>query len=627
LRFAAGLPMNAGIPPPAVDLAREGDFRVGLLKVRPALREVGTSDRRDSLEPRVMRVLVLLARRPGEVISRDQLIAACWDGRIVGDDAINAAVAKVRRVGEAHAAFAIETIPRVGYRMVASAEEAASSAGPVLAVLAFDNLSDDPEMRHFSDGISEEILHAVSQARGLRVIGRTSSFRYRGDSKDTGRAARELGVTHVLDGSIRRDGSRIRVAAQLIEAEGLTTIWSGRLDRELADLFALQDEIATAIAQALEVALEPAVRPNAIEPRAYDLYIRAGSAELRIRPEHLRAVGLLEEATRLAPDFAAAWGRLARHRARLSNRIEEPEASTVRQAAREAADRALALGAMPGEAAAARIELEPLIGGYCEKERWLLRALADPVQERHPYVLGAFMRMHVGRLDAAGALIREAIEHAPRTEVLWMMQGVILFHSGRLAEARDAFERVARADPAFDSLTDSLLRVYSAQGDWAAFDRWATPEHLEQVTGRMGGERPLLFEALRNPKPATLARVAGAVRRNIEASGRLKLWLLPLLAYCGAADDAFRLGLTEPVATPREWRFDSRFQGMLTPIPFFNANFPELRRDRRFIQLCNRFDLVDYWLTTNSWPDCIDEVAPFYDFKAECRRVAARASA
>src|SRR6476469_8824085 len=118
---------------PAMDLAREADFRVGPLLVRPSRREAGEGAARQLLEPRVMQVLVALARQPDEVVSRDELVAVCWAGRIVGDDAINNCVAKVRRLGEASGAFAIETIPRVGYRLTPNGPIDATAAKPTAA--------------------------------------------------------------------------------------------------------------------------------------------------------------------------------------------------------------------------------------------------------------------------------------------------------------------------------------------------------------------------------------------------------------------------------------------------------------------------------------------------------------
>jgi TolB-like protein len=187
----------------------------------------------------------------------------------------------------------------------------AVSGEPLIAVLAFDNLSSDGEMQFFSDGISEEIIQHLSRGAKLRVIGRTSSFEFRGERKAD--AARSLACTHVLDGSIRRAGDRVRITAHLVEASSRTTLWTDRYDRGLADIFAVQDEISESIAAALDRAFASTAAP-AIEPAVYDAYLRARPASFA--PDELRRhIDALEDVTRRAPAFGEAWGRLAYLRA------------------------------------------------------------------------------------------------------------------------------------------------------------------------------------------------------------------------------------------------------------------------------------------------------------------------
>lgn len=259
--LASDWPPAAWRPP--VDLAREPSFRLASVDVRPATREVlGRPGQREVLEPRVMQVLVALARRRGEVVSRDELLHACWRGRTVGDDAVNRCVAALRRVAEAFGGLAIETIARVGYRLdeVAASRGAGDGARTLVAVLPFEALSDEAGMGHLCDGISEEILQALAQRTALRLVGRAASFQFRGARKVVRQVADELSATHVLDGSVRRSGPRVRVSTHLIECEGQTILWSHRFDRELSDVFALQDAVAEAVAAALREALGPGRR-------------------------------------------------------------------------------------------------------------------------------------------------------------------------------------------------------------------------------------------------------------------------------------------------------------------------------------------------------------------------------
>ena len=150
-------------------LAGEPDFELGGLRVRPSTREVASGTTSQVLEPRVLQVLIALARRRGAVVSRSDLVAECWGGRAVGDDAINRCIQSLRRVGEALGGFSIHTVKRVGYRL--DEQSSGQAVTPVLAVLAFDNLSGDPDMGWFSDGLSVEILQTVAQGADLKVIG------------------------------------------------------------------------------------------------------------------------------------------------------------------------------------------------------------------------------------------------------------------------------------------------------------------------------------------------------------------------------------------------------------------------------------------------------------------------
>ena len=157
-----------------------------------------------------------------------------------------------------------------------------------IAVLPFDNMSGDPEQEYFSDGISEDIITDLSKVAGLMVIARNSSFTYKGKSVDIRTVGRELGVTAVLEGSIRRAGNRVRITAQLIDATNGAHLWADRYDRDLTDIFALQDEVTHRIVEALKVTLTPAESARIAEAptqsiEAHDLFLRGREALLGIR--------------------------------------------------------------------------------------------------------------------------------------------------------------------------------------------------------------------------------------------------------------------------------------------------------------------------------------------------------
>ena len=188
---------------------------------------------------------------------------------------------------------------------------------PSVAVLPFANLSADPENEYFSDGLSEEVLNALTQIPGLKVIARTSAFAFKGKQEDIRRIAEILDVTSVLEGSVRKAGNRIRVMAQLIAAADGSHLWSKRYDRELSDVFAVQDEIAEAIAAALRVTigLQPSeTRKPTQSVAAYDVFLKADYYFKKSTPEGLtRSKHLLDQAVSLDPEFAMAHFALGRH--------------------------------------------------------------------------------------------------------------------------------------------------------------------------------------------------------------------------------------------------------------------------------------------------------------------------
>jgi adenylate cyclase len=183
---------------------------------------------------------------------------------------------------------------------------------PSIAVLAFNNMSGDPEQEYFSDGISEDIITDLSKLSEVHVIARNSSFTYKGKSVDVKQVGRDLGVRYVLEGSVRKAGNRVRVTGQLIDVASGAHIWAERFDRDLTDIFAVQDELTREIISALKVKLTPEkkdrlARKNTIDPEAYDLFLRGRErAWLNTRSGNIEARHLLGRAVTINPDFAAA---------------------------------------------------------------------------------------------------------------------------------------------------------------------------------------------------------------------------------------------------------------------------------------------------------------------------------
>jgi TolB-like protein len=284
-----------------------------------------------ALEPQVFRLTVYLIENQDRVVSKDELIDKVWSQQVVSDSAlttcINAARVAVGDSGKRQAV--IKTFPRRGFRFVADAvvlgsepslpepEPLTLSGKPSIAVLPFGNLSDDPGQEFFSDGITEDLITDLSKLSNLFVIARNTSFTYKGQNFDTGEIGRKLGVLHILEGSVRKAGNRVRINAQLIDTETGGHVWADRYDGSLDDIFELQDEITAKIVAELQVKLTPQETvqtrqrvTNNVE--AYELYLQGRAQWHRLDPEGtLAAVHLLREAIGIDPEFAAAYALLS----------------------------------------------------------------------------------------------------------------------------------------------------------------------------------------------------------------------------------------------------------------------------------------------------------------------------
>jgi len=290
-----------------------------------------------ALGQRAVALLRVLVARAGAPVSKDALIGAAWPALAVEESNLTVQIAALRRVlgEEAGGERWIETLQRRGYRYVGpvvAMEDAGSGAAaaatparpalalpdkPSVAVLPFTNLSGDLTQEYFADGMVEDIITGLSRVKWLFVIARNSSFTYKGRAVNVQQVGRELGVRYLLEGSVRKSGARVRISAQLVEAETGAHLWAERYDRPLDDVFALQDEITLRVVGAIEPSLREAEiarvsrkRPDNLD--AYDLVLRATPLVYLAMPDKAtEALPLLERALALEDDYAGAHGLLA----------------------------------------------------------------------------------------------------------------------------------------------------------------------------------------------------------------------------------------------------------------------------------------------------------------------------
>jgi adenylate cyclase len=234
------------------------DLQVGSWVVAPRLNNVSCAGKTVRLEPKVMGVLQCLAQHPGETVSKEHLFQAVWTNTVVTEDVLKRCIGELRRAfnDDARNPRVIETIAKRGYRLIAPvgapAEASAPAAGAVcdsIAVLPFTNMSADPENEHFADGVTEEIIDALAQIQELQVVSRTSAFSFKGKHVDLRVVGKQLNVRTVLEGSVRKADNRLRITAQLVNAQDGYHVWSERYDREISDILAIQEEIARAIVE------------------------------------------------------------------------------------------------------------------------------------------------------------------------------------------------------------------------------------------------------------------------------------------------------------------------------------------------------------------------------------------
>jgi TolB-like protein len=297
-----------------------------------------------AVEPQVFDLLIYLVQNRDHVVTKDDLIASVWGGRIVSDSTLTSRINAARKaVGDSgEDQKLIRTIARKGLRFIGTVrtqpkgDEPAHATGrppdeihvqsrpalplpdrPAIAVLPFVNMSGDPEQEYFSDGISEDIITALSKLRWFFVIARNSSFIYKGKAVHMKQVAEELGVGYVVEGSVRKGGDQVRITAQLNDVATGSHIWAERYDRGLADVFAVQDEITEAIVAAIEPQLYAAEdfrarRKSPDSMDAWDLVMRALSHYWRVtRQDNIVAQALLEKAIAIDPNYGQALGVLA----------------------------------------------------------------------------------------------------------------------------------------------------------------------------------------------------------------------------------------------------------------------------------------------------------------------------
>jgi DNA-binding winged helix-turn-helix (wHTH) protein/TolB-like protein len=489
-----------------MDLATEPRFRLGRLSIDPATREIAHPGGRETIEPRVMEVLLVLVRAKGEVVSRDRLVEECWEGRAVSEDAINRVISRVRKVAELTqgADFTLETIPKTGYRLVATSDGLAEPVEPAtapapphnapqrrrlatlvaaavalfaiagiawaiswrpppdnapltLAVLPFDDLGPGNADAPLATRMSREIRNTLSRVRGLRVLSDASSFAVAKDNPPAPEIGKRLNADLLIDGSFTRQGDEVRMTAELVDGWSGVNLWTGSQSGPAADLDVVRQLMSAAIFEQLVARIGPkrlvaTSPPRHGDPRVYRMLLEAGE--------------LLQAAKNLRP---------------FPSRMEEM--LDMGDRANALVDQALAID--PDDASALSVKGQMLIGGVTRatqgltsSERredvanYLRRALAaDPDNVYALAGLGDHYKRNEWRFTDSKALLERALALDPNFSDAHLVYTYLLAVMGQCVEAVEHARAVNAIDPEFGWSTLGLPRALKCAGGEAEANR------------------------------------------------------------------------------------------------------------------------------------------------------------
>jgi len=499
-----------------VKLMSGEEVKFGPFRFDPARRELSREGVPVRLGGRALDILAVLASAKGELVTKDELLSQVWPGRVVEENSLAAQVSALRKVldeGNSGQSRLVSVSGR-GYRLVGLSDTLSGPPlpdKPSIAVLPFQNLSDDPQQDYFADGIVEDIITALSRIRWLFVIARNSSFAYKGRASDVKQVGRELGVRYVLEGSVRKAGERVRITGQLIDAATNSNLWADRFDGGLEDIFDLQDQIAASVIGAMvpkleQAEIERARRKPTDSLDAYDYYLRGLASVHRMTREGTsEALRLLARASELDPEFATPYGLAAqcyvlrRLNAWKSDHDQEA-AEAVRHARLAAAlgtDDAIALS----------------FGGH---------ALG--------YVAGEF--------DDAVALTDRALALNPNLAIAWFTSGIMRVFRG--GEQDSAIERLVRAmrlsplDPFMSQMQTGIGFAHFLAGRHEEASAWAEKAFRENRQN-LGALRIM---AASNVLAGRLEESRNAIARVLELDPDMRLSNLnDRISKFGRADD------------------------------------------------------------------------------------------
>jgi adenylate cyclase len=609
--------------------------QIGEWIVHPALDSISRGTETQKLEPRAMRLLMCLANSAGEVVSIDRLLTEVWAGVVVGSASAYETVSQLRKIlGDVDPKPTyIVTVPRKGYRLIASVQHGTAPADtpqtPVLprrlatsrrlwfiagalvvlalvaayllvekakpskqatatsvvvndksiAVLPFTDMSEKKDQEYFADGISEELIGLLAQVVELHVPARTSSFYFKNRQATMPEIARALGVSHVLEGSVRKSGDTVRVTAQLIRADTGFTVWSHTYDRHIDDIFKIQDEIAGAVTKSLKVSLgvDAPTADTAAKGDAYVLYLQGRALnQRRTQIDNANAISYLRRALQVDPLFAPAWAATADTLIDDFMYFAETPYKQTRDEAYAAVDRALQIDPKLAAAHLAKARLLYVLDWEIEaSEKEVSSALSLSPNDSQTLRLASELATTMRRIDAALDLAQKAVVNDPLDARGFARIAGAQVGRGELADAEAQFRKAIELNPTAAAIHYQLASLAVARGNAARALEEAQGEPDEAF--RLAG-LALALDALGRKEEAD--RALSALRSKYAS--RSAYQIVEILAMRGDLNGAF------------DWldrAYTQHDGGILKMLS--NPLLKSLRGDRRFTTIVHKAKLPE----------------------------------
>jgi TolB-like protein/Flp pilus assembly protein TadD len=432
------------------------------------------------IEKAPLELLFVLAERPGKLVSQSAAAELVW-GKDVHIETGAALYTAIRKIRQALADTSgkpkyIETVPRKGYRFIALGDQIRSKSHapgedgrPMLAVLPLENLSGDAQQEYFSDGLTEELITELGRVspQQLGVIARTSVMRYKRSTRSIREIGKELGAGYLIEGSVRRDRSRVRIAVQLIRVSDQTHMWAASFDKPLREVLRVQEEVARAAAQEIRVRLAPRPAVPEIDPELYDVYLRGRFVQSQLIPPALRkAIEHFEQVLERSSSFAPAWAALAECYVRLPITSDARPSESFPKA-REAAETAIRIDPSLADAYAARSgEQFWHAWDWAEAEANALRAQSCNPSCASAYLWRAHVLSNLGSHHQALVEIARAKQLDPFSRIIATLHGQFQYMAGPryYTQAETLLRYVLQIDPQFWVAHINFSKLWGMQG-------------------------------------------------------------------------------------------------------------------------------------------------------------------